>query len=245
MDQRRAKGLYNNCDEQYLPGHQCKRLFWLEVDDSKDTPPLEAAKEPEEEEPTIFLHAMMGLHSTNTMQVRPVLQHLTLLALVDSGSTINFISHPVAQQWLAYSAELWDFNFGSPKPIVPRATETTQPPKTPANTTLAEFTDPTESYKEALKQPGWKAAMDEEMQALYENQTWALVPLLSDKKPVGWKWVFTVKHNPDGSVARLKVRLMAKAYTQCYGIDYEETFSPLAKMNSVGVLLSLAANSSW
>ncbi|XP_068662876.1 uncharacterized mitochondrial protein AtMg00820-like [Aristolochia californica] len=109
----------------------------------------------------------------------------------------------------------------------------TQPPETLANTSPTEFTDPPESYQEALKHPGWKAAMDDEMQALYENQTWALVPLPSEKKPVGCKWVFTVKHNPDGSMARLKARLIAKGYTQCYGIDYEETFSLVEKINSV------------
>ncbi|XP_068662869.1 uncharacterized mitochondrial protein AtMg00820-like [Aristolochia californica] len=88
-------------------------------------------------------------------------------------------------------------------------------------------------------------AIDEEMQALYENKTWALVPLPLNKKPVGCKWVFTMKDNSDGYVAQLKALLVAKGYTQCYGIDYEETFSPVAKMNSIHVLLSLAANSSW
>ncbi|XP_068667685.1 uncharacterized mitochondrial protein AtMg00820-like [Aristolochia californica] len=75
--------------------------------------------------------------------------------------------------------------------------------------------------------------MDEEMQALNENQTWVLVLLPSDEKFAGCKSVFTVKHNPDVSVSCFKARLVAKGYMQCYGINYEETFSLVAKMNSV------------
>jgi hypothetical protein len=59
------------------------------------------------------------------------------------------------------------------------------------------------------------------------------------------KWVFTVKHKADGSVERYKARLVVKDFTQTYGIDYEETFTPVAKMNSIRILLSLLANSHW
>ncbi|XP_068649008.1 uncharacterized protein [Aristolochia californica] len=65
------------------------------------------------------------------------------------------------------------------------------------------------------------------------HETWAVVPLPLDKKPIDCKWVFMMKHNPDGSVARLKARVVAKGYTQCYGIDYAENFSLVAKLNSV------------
>jgi hypothetical protein len=101
------------------------------------------------------------------------------------------------------------------------------------------------NLQEALNNPRWKAAMVEEMEALQKNSTWKLVELPKDKKTVGCKWVFTVKHKADGSIERFKARLVAKGYTQTYGIDYQETFAPVAKINTIRVLLSLAANLEW
>lgn len=93
--------------------------------------------------------------------------------------------------------------------------------------------------------PKWTKAIEEEMGALLKNQTWTLVPLPQGKKTVGCRWVFSVKHKADGSIERYKARLVAKGYTQTYGVDYHETFSPVAKLNTVRVLLSLAANLDW
>ena len=63
---------------------------------------------------------------------------------------------------------------------------------------------------EALAHPGWRSAMIEEMDALTNNSTWDLVHLPAEKKAIGCRWVFTVKVNPDESIARLKARLVAK-----------------------------------
>ena len=98
---------------------------------------------------------------------------------------------------------------------------------------------------EALKDPRWVRAVEEEMEALVKNETWILVPLPERQRTVGCKWVFSIKHKADGSIERYKARLVAKGYTQSYGIDYHETFSPVAKINTVRVLLSLAANLDW
>lgn len=87
--------------------------------------------------------------------------------------------------------------------------------------------------------------MEEEMRALERNKTWELVDFSKGKKLVGCRWVFTVKYKSDGSVERYKTKLVAKGYTQSYGIDYQETFAPVAKINLVRVLISLATNQWW
>jgi len=98
---------------------------------------------------------------------------------------------------------------------------------------------------EALADPKWSQAIQEEMEALEKNRTWDIVTLPQGKKTVGCKWVFSTKYKADGSIKQHKARLVAKGYTQTYGIDYQETFSPVAKLNTVRVLLSLAANLDW
>ena len=102
-----------------------------------------------------------------------------------------------------------------------------------------------QNIQEAFKYPKWKAAVDEEVRALEKNGTWEITDLPRGKKPVGCKWIFTVKYKTDGNVDRYKARLVAKGFTQSYGIDYQETFAPVAKLNTVRVLLSLAANLDW
>ena len=87
--------------------------------------------------------------------------------------------------------------------------------------------------EEAIGNENWKQAMDEEMAALYGNETWDWVPLPKGKKTIGCKWVYKGKHNSDGSISRYKARLVAKGYAQTHGIDYEETFAPVAKMATV------------
>ena len=87
--------------------------------------------------------------------------------------------------------------------------------------------------------------MIEEMDALNGNGTWNLVHLPTRKKANGCRWVFAVKVNPDGSVARLKARLVAKGYVQTYGVDYSNTFSPVAKMTYVQLFISLVATHNW
>jgi hypothetical protein len=101
------------------------------------------------------------------------------------------------------------------------------------------------NLQEALSDPKWRIAMHEKMETLHKNKTWDLVKLPNGKKVVSCKWVFTIKHKANGSVERYNARLVAKGFTQTYEIDYEETFAPVAKMNTIRVLLSIAANLDW
>ena len=78
-----------------------------------------------------------------------------------------------------------------------------------------------DTVSEAMNNPKWIQAIEEEMKALQKNDTWALVPLPEGKKTVGCRWVFSIKHKTDGSVEKYKARLVAKGYTQTYGIDYQ------------------------
>ena len=98
---------------------------------------------------------------------------------------------------------------------------------------------------EVLSHPGWRQAMVNEVAALHSTGTWDLVVLLFGKFPVGCRWVYTVKVGPDGQVDRLKARLVAKGYTQVYGSDYGDTFSLVAKIAYVRLLLFMVVMCSW
>ena len=101
------------------------------------------------------------------------------------------------------------------------------------------------SIEEALKDSGWRKVVSDEINTLNKNKTWEISELPLGKKLVGCKWLFTIKHKADGSIERLKACLVAKGFTQSYEIDYQETFAPVAKLNTIRVLLSLAANQDW
>ena len=83
--------------------------------------------------------------------------------------------------------------------------------------------------------------MKAELQTMEANNTWTLIPLPPDKQTIGCQWVQKVKYHPDGSADRYKARLVAKGYTQQAGLDFIETFSPIAKLPTIRVLLTLAA----
>lgn len=85
------------------------------------------------------------------------------------------------------------------------------------------------TFLEAYSDPNWAKAMNEEMEALYRNRTWVVTDLPPNLKPIGCKWVYKIKYKSNGEVERFKARLVAKGFNQREGIDFEETFSPVAK----------------
>ncbi|GAA0149387.1 transmembrane signal receptor [Lithospermum erythrorhizon] len=93
------------------------------------------------------------------------------------------------------------------------------------------------SYNQAKLFPEWVEAMQSELDALEANETWDVVSLPSGHKPIGCKWVYRVKCNPDGSVNKYKARLVAKGYNQIEGVDYFDSFSPVAKIVTVRMVL--------
>jgi len=81
--------------------------------------------------------------------------------------------------------------------------------------------------REALAHPGWRQAMTYELSALHNSGTWELVSLPSGKSIVACKWVFAIKVGSNGTIDRLKAYLVAKGYTQIFGLDYGDTFCPV------------------
>ena len=101
------------------------------------------------------------------------------------------------------------------------------------------------SFEKVSQKAEWRKVIEEEMKALAENQTWDLVPKHKDMKPISCKWVYKIKTRPDSLIERYKARLVAQRFSQQYGIDYGEMFSPVAKIASVRVFLALTASKSW
>ena len=91
------------------------------------------------------------------------------------------------------------------------------------------------------KSEQWLEATKTEMQSMYDNQVWELTYLPQHSKAVGNKWVFKKKKDMDGNVHTFKARLVAKGFTQTHGIDYDETFSPVAMLKSIRILMAISA----
>ena len=87
--------------------------------------------------------------------------------------------------------------------------------------------------------------MEEEIEVIEKNKTWELVEKPSNKDVIGVKWVYKAKLNPDGSVLKKKARLVAKGYSQQPGVDFDESFSPVARHDTIRVLIALAAWKGW
>lgn len=101
------------------------------------------------------------------------------------------------------------------------------------------------TYKVASKYSEWQKAMESELQAITRNNTWELVSLPPKKNLVGVKWLFKVKHAEDGKGVKYKARLVAKGYSQQPGVDFQETFAPVARFETIRIILSISACMGW
>ena len=113
-----------------------------------------------------------------------------------------------------------------------------------ATEALFVYGDEPSNFREALSSEHsreWVKSMDDEYESLVKNKTWSLVKLPAGRTPITCKWVYKLKRNTDGSVARFKSRLVARGYSQKKGIDYKETFSPVARLESIRLILAVAA----
>jgi hypothetical protein len=93
-------------------------------------------------------------------------------------------------------------------------------------------------FIEAQNDHHWVNVMEEELNQIEKNKTWELVPRPKDKNVIKTKWVFKNKFNEDGKIVRNKVRLVYKRYAQVEGIDFEETFSPIARLEAIKMFLA-------
>jgi hypothetical protein len=95
------------------------------------------------------------------------------------------------------------------------------------------------TLKEANDDPSWVVTMEEDLSSIRDNKTWSLVELPRGHRAIGLKWVYKVKRDENGNTVKYKARLVAKGYVQQPGIDFEEVFAPVARQESVRLLLAL------
>ncbi|XP_076893891.1 uncharacterized protein LOC143546021 [Bidens hawaiensis] len=105
--------------------------------------------------------------------------------------------------------------------------------------------DDPKTFHQAVQDKNWRDAMKKEIEALESNETWTLEDLPLGKRSIDSKWVYKVKYKPNGDIERYKARLVAKGFTQMEGIDFHDTFAPVAKLVTVCTLLAVAVKRNW
>jgi len=101
------------------------------------------------------------------------------------------------------------------------------------------------NFEEAAQDNKWRDAMDGEMRSIEKNNTWELVSLTKGHKSIRVKWVYKAKKNAKGEIERCKARLVANSYNQKAGIDYDEVFAPFTRLETIRLIISLAAQQKW
>ena len=104
------------------------------------------------------------------------------------------------------------------------------------------------TYREAITGPDkehWDKAMAEEFQSLNDHDVWEVVKRPKGRRTITSKWVYRIKYKSDGSVERYKARLVARGFTQVYGVDYSETYAPVTRLESLRLMLAMAVENNW
>lgn len=182
--------------------------------------------------PTPVPESMLPIESSETTEILVTSDNLTC-------STTNTASDPVPNSTTNNPVQR--------DPIVTRSQNNIFKPKkifTATKHDLQENLEPS-TITQAFKITHWRDACSVEFNALMNNGTWTLVPRRAHTNLVGCKWLFRIKRNPDGSVARYKARLVAKGFTQTPGLDFKETFAPVVKPQTIKVVLTLALAQGW
>lgn len=100
-------------------------------------------------------------------------------------------------------------------------------------------------FEDAIKDDNWIATMNDEIQSIENNKTWDIVELPKGKDLIGVKWIYKTKYNANVKVEKYKARLVAKGFTQQPGIDYNETFALVARLDTIRMVLSIATQNNW
>nr|GEU57310.1 retrovirus-related Pol polyprotein from transposon TNT 1-94 [Tanacetum cinerariifolium] len=167
---------------------------------------------------------------------------------VPTTSTTTNTEAPVRKSSRSSKPPSWTKDFVVPT-LKPSANQLTTPTLSSQFffcflSTLVNQQDP-KGFEEAVKDPGWCDVMNAELRALEENETWELADLPPNKKAIGNHWIYKTKLKSDGSVERKKSKLVVQGNRQMKGVDYDETFAPVAKMMTVMSLLAVAAMQGW
>lgn len=101
------------------------------------------------------------------------------------------------------------------------------------------------NYSQAIKGNEWRRAMAIEMEAVERNGTWELTELPQDRKAIDLKWIYKIKRDANGNIVKHKARIVAKGYVQKQGVDLDEVYAPVTRIEIIRLLLALSAKENW
>lgn len=101
------------------------------------------------------------------------------------------------------------------------------------------------NFKQAVKDVNWRRAMTQEMESFEKHRTWELVDLPPGQKVIGLKWIYKLKRDADGNIVKYKALIVSKRYVQKHGIDFDEIYAPVTRLETVRLILALVAKNQW